>query len=188
VEVKNILKVSVMKKNFFVYILLIVLMGTVISLASCDDDDLTAAQSGSKWNTTYVTLHPSNYLKPLPSFTLNHSRENGVDGKVNIQYIVMTSKAATHDIIVDVEIECNIPISNSKIELSASNLKIKAGENKSEPVTLNISDWSELESVKDKQDYALTIKMKNITSQNKYISKGEFYTEIVLNIVKKPAL
>lgn len=177
-----------MEKKSFVYILLIVLMGAVIPLASCDDDDLTTAQSGSKWNTTYVTLHSSNYLKPLPSFTLNHSRENGVEGKVNFQYIVMTSKAATHDIIVDVEIECNIPISNSKIELSASNLKIKSGENKSEPVTLNISDWSELESIKDKQDYVLTIKMKNITSQDKNISEGEFNTKIVLSIIKEPAL
>lgn len=163
-------------------------MGTVAPLASCDDDDLATEQSGSKWNVTYVTLHPANYLKPLPSFTLSHSREHGVEGKVNFQYIIMTSKAATHDIIVDVAIECNIPISNNKIELSASNLKIKAGETKSEPVTLNISDWSELESVKDKQDYVLTIKLKNITSQNKNISKGEFNTEIALNIVKKPAL
>ena len=49
-------------KKFFHYILMAAFLGGTIPFSSCNDDDENQL---NEWNTTYISLLPEDYLKPL---------------------------------------------------------------------------------------------------------------------------
>lgn len=141
-------------KRFFIqaaFLFIGLLLGT-----SCEDE-IDTAQPGSKWNTTYVTMHPKDYLSPLKAVSLSHSKKEGIKSNFEFQFIIKTSKPTMYDVTAEVEIEHDLPMSIEKMVLSDRYLTVKTGETQSEPVSLNISDWSELETIQDKQEYNLVV-------------------------------
>lgn len=72
----------------------------------------------------------------------------------------------------------------TKINLSAKNLLIKAGSTASEPITLSITDWKYLENTKEALEYTLKIKIADIESTSAEVTNAAYYQEIVLKISK----
>lgn len=108
--------------------------------SSCSDDD-----SVNEWDMSYVSLLPADYLRPTPSFTLKHVEEEGIEGSVEFQFMATTQKAVAQDINVNIDATCD-GISADKINLTSKTAVIKANATASEPITLSITDWDELET------------------------------------------
>lgn len=146
--------------------------------SSCSDDD-----SVSEWDMSYVSLLPADYLRPTPSFTLKHVEEEGIEGNVEFQFMATTQKAAAQDINVNIDATCD-GISADKINLTSKTAVIKANATASEPITLSITDWDELESIKGEANYTLKIKITGIESTATDVANAAYYQEIVLKISK----
>lgn len=164
-----------------------VILALGLFLGTSCEDEIDTAQPGSKWNTTYVTVHPKDYLTPLKTISLPHSKEGGIKYDFSFQFILKTSKPVSSDVAAQVVIEHNLPIDRDKIVLSSSQIMVKAGESQSNPVSLCISDWSDLENFQDKQEYNLQIKVEDLLSREKDIALGDYYRDIKLLIVKQAA-
>lgn len=147
-------------------------------LSSCSDDD-----SVNEWDMSYVSLLPADYLKPIPSFTLKHVEEEGIEGSVEFQFMATTQKTATQDIKVNIDATCD-GISADKINLTSKTAVIKAGSTTSEPISLSITDWNDLESTKGEVNYTLKIKIAGIESPAADVTNAAYYQEIVLKISK----
>ncbi|MDR5579441.1 DUF4999 domain-containing protein [Bacteroides thetaiotaomicron] len=139
--------------------IIITLMSAMIPFfSSCSDDD-----SVNEWDMSYVSLLPADYLRPTPSFTLKHVEEEGIEGSVEFQFMATTQKAVAQDINVNIDATCD-GISADKINLTSKTAVIKANATASEPITLSITDWDELESIKGEANYTLRIKITGIES------------------------
>lgn len=168
-------------KKFFHYILMAALIGGVIPFTSCSDDDETI----NEWNLSYISLLPVDYLKPLTTeFNLTHSEGIGIEGKVDFQFIAVASKPVDQDIAVDIEVTTDLPVSTNKIALSSQKAVIKAGQKQSEPITLSITDWSELINVKAAAEYFLKINMKSINSNAQGVTVSDFNKGFVFTVKK----
>ena len=146
--------------------------------SSCSDDD-----SVNEWDMSYVSLLPADYLRPTPSFTLKHVEEEGIEGSVEFQFMATTQKAVAQDINVNIDATCD-GISADKINLTSKTAVIKANATASEPITLSITDWDELESIKGEANYTLRIKITGIESTATDVANAAYYQEIVLKISK----
>lgn len=147
-------------------------------LSSCKDDD-----SINEWEMSYVSVLPVDYLRPTPSFSLKHVEGEGIKGNVEFQFMARTQKVINQDIKVNFSAMCN-GISADKISLSSKYLVIKAGSTSSEPISLSITDWKELESVKEAADYTLKIRIENIESAAPEVTNAVFNQEISLKVTK----
>lgn len=174
-------------KKFFHYILMAAFLGGTIPFSSCNDDDENQL---NEWNTTYISLLPEDYLKPLVTdFNLTHAEGVGVEGNVEFQFVATASKVVEQDVTIGIEVSTTLPISSDKINLSSSTVTIKAGQKQSEPVTLSITDWSELESVKEAAEYTLNINMKIINANSEGIAYSDFnqgFTFTIKKAAEKP--
>lgn len=81
-------------KKFFYYILMAALIGGTIPFTSCSDDDETM----NEWNMAYVSLLPVDYLKPMPTFILDHFTGKGIEGTVAIDVMATLQKPLDHDV------------------------------------------------------------------------------------------
>lgn len=159
--------------------IIITLMSAMIPFfSSCSDDD-----SVNEWDMSYVSLLPADYLRPTPSFTLKHVEEEGIEGSVEFQFMATTQKAVAQDINVNIDATCD-GISADKINLTSKTAVIKANATASEPITLSITDWDELESIKGEANYTLRIKITGIESTATDVANAAYYQEIVLKISK----
>lgn len=169
-------------KKFFHYILMAALIGGTIPFTSCNDDDENQL---NEWNMAYVSLLPVDYLKPLTTeFTLNHAEGTGVEGKIDFQFMAVSSKPVEQDVTVDIEVTTTLPISADKIALSSQKAIIKAGQKQSEPITLSITDWSELADNKEAAEYTLSINMKSINSNAQGVTFSEFNKGFAFTVKK----
>ena len=168
--------IATMNKIF--QLITIAFMSAIVPLlSSCKDDD-----SVNEWDINYVSLLPADYLRPTPSFSLKHVEEEGIEGNVDFQFMAKTQKAVDQDIKVNIRATCD-GISTDKISLTSKELVIKAGSTVSEPITLNIKDWKELESTKGAANYTLKIKITDIESVVE-VANATYYQEINLKITK----
>lgn len=124
-------------KKFLRYILVAAISSCIIPFSSCSDDDENAV---NEWNMTYVSLLPTNYLKPIQTVTLDHFTGKDIEGTVAMDVMATIQKAASNDITVDISATCE-GISSEKITMSSNKAVIKAGSTKSEPVSISITDW-----------------------------------------------
>lgn len=81
-------------KKFFHYILMAALIGGTIPFTSCNDDDENQL---NEWNMAYVSLLPVDYLKPMPTFTLDHFTGKGIEGAVAMDVMATLQKPLDHD-------------------------------------------------------------------------------------------
>lgn len=169
---------NIVTMNKIFQITTIALMSAIVPLlSSCKEDDAI-----NEWEMNYVSLLPTDYLRPTPSFSLKHVEEEGIEGNVDFQFMAKTQKAVDQDIKVNIDATCD-GISTDKISLSSKDIVIKAGSTASEPVTLNISDWKELEGIKEATNYTLKIKITGIESKAE-IADATYYQAINLKITK----
>lgn len=128
---------------------------------------------------------PVDYLKPLTTeFNLTHSEGIGIEGKVDFQFIAVASKPVDQDIAVDIEVTTDLPVSTNKIALSSQKAVIKAGQKQSEPITLSITDWSELINIKAAAEYFLKINMKSINSNAQGVTVSDFNKGFAFTVKK----
>ena len=150
---------------------------TIPFFSSCKDDE-----SISEWDMSYVSLLPVDYLRPTPSFSLKHIEEEGIEGSVEYQFMVVTQKASNQDIKVNLEAVCD-GISENKINLTTKTAVIKAGSTQSDVITLNIDNWDDLLVIKEEADYTLNIKISGMeASENVVLS--EYRQQISIKISK----
>lgn len=147
-------------------------------LSSCSDDDKI-----NEWNMSYVTLLPADHLRPVPSFTLKHVEEEGIEGTVEFQFVAKVQRVASQDVKVIVNTTCD-GIPAEKINLTTTTLLIKAGTTTSEPATLTITDWSELVGNTDAADFILKIKVAGIETTGADVTSSNLHQEIVIKISK----
>lgn len=55
---------------------------------------------------TYVSLLPTNYLKPIQTVTLDHFTGKDIEGTVAMDVMATIQKAASNDITVDISATC----------------------------------------------------------------------------------
>lgn len=169
-------------KKFLRYILVAAISSCIIPFSSCSDDDENAV---NEWNMTYVSLLPTNYLKPLTTeFNLTHAEGTGIEGVIDFQFMATASKVVEQDVTVDIELTTTLPISADKIVLSSQQAIIKAGQKQSEPISLSITDWSDLVDVKEAAEYTLNIKMKSINTNVEGVTYSDFNKEFAFTVKK----
>lgn len=147
-------------------------------LSSCNDDDTI-----NEWDISYVSILPADYLRPVPSFSLRHVEEEGIEGTVEFQFMSTVQKAAQQDIKVYISAECE-GISADKVNITSKELIIKAGSLNSEPSTVSITDWSDLVSITKEAEYSLKIKMTSIETTGSDVANSSYNQEINLKITK----
>lgn len=147
-------------------------------LSSCNDDDTI-----NEWDISYVSIIPADYLRPVPSFSLRHVEEEGIEGTVEFQFMSTVQKAAQQDIKVYISAECE-GISADKVNITSKELIIKAGSLNSEPSTVSITDWSDLVSITKEAEYSLKIKMTSIETTGSDVANSSYNQEINLKITK----
>ena len=169
-------------KKLFHYILMAAFIGVItIPFTSCSDDE----EAINEWNMSYISLLPADYLKPLTTeFNLTHAEGTGVEGSVEFQFIATNSKVVDQDITVNLALTTTLPISEDKIVMSSKQAVIKAGQTQSEPITLSITDWSELNEVKDAAEYTLNIDMTSISTAAAGVTFGEFSRGFAFTVSK----
>lgn len=170
-------------KKFFHYIIMAALLGGTVPFASCSDDDENQL---NEWNMSYVSLLPVDYLRPVPSFTLKHIIDKGIEGSVEFEVMATLQKPASQDVTVNIDASCD-GIGAEKIVKSDDVAVIKAGSVKSEPVTISITDWSDIENVEEAAEYVLNIKVAGIVSAAPEIAGSEFNQAIAVKINKEQA-
>lgn len=167
-------------KKFFHYILMAAFIGGIIPFASCSDDETI-----NEWDMSYISLLPVDYLKPLTTeINLTHAEGTGIEGAIDFQFMATASKAIEQDVTVDIELTTTLPISADKIVLSSQQAIIKAGQKQSEPISLSITDWSELVDVKEAAEYTLNIKMKSINTNAEGVTYSDFNKEFAFTVKK----
>lgn len=168
-------------KKFFHYIIMAALLGGTVPFASCNDDE----NQLNEWNMTYIYLLPADYLKPaVTDFQLTHSEGSGVEGSVEFEWMATASKAVEQDVTVQIDVTSTLPISADKINVSSKTAVIKAGSTHSEPISLSITDWSDLSQVKEAAEYTLDIKMTGLNTVTTGVTYGEFNQKFTLKISK----
>lgn len=170
-------------KKFFHYIMMAALLGGTVPFVSCSDDDENQL---NEWNMSYVSLLPVDYLRPVPSFTLKHITDKGIEGSVEFEVMATLQKAVGQDVTVSIDAVCD-GIGADKIVKSGDAAVIKAGSLKSEPVTISITDWSDIESVEEAADYTLNVKIAGISTSSPEITNSEFNQSIAVKINKEQA-
>lgn len=166
-------------KKIFQFILITTMIGGMAPiLSSCSDDDKI-----NEWNMSYVTLLPADHLRPVPSFTLKHVEEEGIEGTVEFQFVAKVQRVASQDVKVIVNTTCD-GIPAEKINLTTTTLLIKPGTTTSEPATLTITDWSELVGNMDAADFILKIKVAGIETTGADVTSSNLHQEIVIKISK----
>lgn len=167
------------KTNFIKALFL--LLCIPLALVSCKDDD----KEVNEWNKTYVTLMPVDYLRPTPTFTLTHSKDEGtISGEVDYQCVVKLQRAADHDVTVHLSASCD-GISADKLEISDLNPVIKAGKLNSDTISVRITDWSELLSVKEAKTMTFTMNITGIDPVSDNTALADGHTSISFNITKQ---
>lgn len=168
-------------KKFFQYILMAAFIGGTVPLASCDDDEEVL----NEWDMTYVSLLQADYLRPVPTtFNLTHAEGSGIEGTMEFSFMAYATEVVEQDVTVDFAVTTTLPVSEDKIALSAQSMVIKAGQKNSEPVTLSITDWSELEKVKDAAEYTLDINVKGMSCADDDVALSQFNQKFSFKIVK----
>lgn len=168
-------------KKFLRYILVVAISSCIIPFSSCSDDDENAV---NEWNMTYVSLLPTNYLKPIQTVTLDHFTGKEIEGTVAMDVMATIQKAASNDITVDISATCE-GISSEKITMSSNKAVIKAGSTKSEPVSISITDWSDIASVSEAAEYTLNINVAGIESVASDVVLSDLHKSLSVKIQKK---
>lgn len=169
-------------KKFFQYMLMAAFIGGTASFTSCSDDDDNQL---NEWNMSYVSLLQSDYLKPIESFTLKHVEGEGIEGSVEYKVMATLNKPTTQDVTVNITATCD-SISADKVVLSSNTAVIKAGETKSEDVTISITDWSDI-TTDAECDMVLTIQLDGVSTTAADVANSEFNQSIKVNIKKEQA-
>lgn len=162
-------------------LILIVALNIVLTplIYSCTDSD----DSINEWDMSYVTLLPADYLAPVPIYTLKHEEDEDIEGNVEFQFVAAVSKMAKQDIKVYFDFECD-GFSSDKVKATADYLIVKAGTKTSDTITISVTNWDELEDIKEATDYTLKIRLKDIETTAADVSRSIYYQNIVLNITK----
>lgn len=178
-EIKQGYNFNIVTMNKVFQPIIIALMSAMIPfLSSCNDDD-----SVSEWDMSYVSLLPVDYLRPIPSFSLKHVEDEGIEGTVEFQFAATVQKAVNKDVKVNISAACD-GISADKINFTSKDLVIKAGDTASEPTTVTITDWNDLLNTTDAADYTLKIKITDIETNGSDVTNAKFNKEITLKISK----
>ncbi len=109
--------------------------------------------------------------------------EEGIEGSVEFQFMATTQKkAVTQDINVNIDATCD-GISADKINWFFQNCRNKIKCYSFKPITLSITDWDELENIKEGKLYSEN-KITGIESTATDVANAAYYQEIVLKISK----
>lgn len=168
-------------KKFFHYILMAAFISGTIPFSSCNDDDENQL---NEWNMGYISLLPVDYLRPIPSFKLTHSVDNGIQGEVSYDVMATLQKPVSADVKVKISATCE---GINAEHINVSDAIIKAGNTKSDPVTISITDWSDIAGNTDDVEYTLNIKIVGIETTATEVTNGEFNQAIAVKINKEHA-
>lgn len=155
--------------------LLVILLPFV---SSCSDD-----KEVSEWDMNYVSLMPTDHLKPIQTFSLRDVEDIGIEENVEFEFVASILKTSEQDIMVNIDVQSE-KISPENIQLTSKTALIKAGATRSEAITLNISNWSDFAEIKEEVEETLKISISSIDAQDSDIRLSEMYDEIGLKIVK----
>ncbi|NMA73901.1 MAG: carbohydrate-binding protein [Bacteroidales bacterium] len=159
-------------------ILALVLIINISFISSCSNDDEV-----NEWNVNFVSLQQADYLRPLPSFTLSHTGQKGVEGTVEFECVAVLQKVTDKDVRVDIDVMSE-GISAEKIKQTEEYFVVKAGSLRSEPITISITDWSDWAELKEEFERKLEIKISNVESLDKNVAISEIHQQLDLKITK----
>lgn len=181
-HISNHLKMIFIMKKIYQLILIITLsIGLTPLIYSCADSD----DPINEWDMSYVTLLPADYLTTIPTYTLKHVEDEDIEGNLEFQFVAAVNKVSKQDIKVYFDYECD-KFSVEKIEATAETAIIKAGSKVSDTITIRVTNWDELEDIKEAVECALKIRLRDIETTDKDVRNSVYYQDITLNIVKKP--
>lgn len=179
-HISNHLKMIFIMKKIYQLILIITLsIGLTPLIYSCADSD----EPISEWDMSYVTLLPADYLTTIPTYTLKHIEEEEIKGSLEFRFVATVSKPAKQDVKVYFDFECD-KFSVDKIEATAETAIIKAGAKVSDTITIRVTNWDELEDIKEAVECALKIRLRDIETTDENVRNSVYYQDITLKISK----
>lgn len=136
----------------------------LLIVCACSDEKDDAA---NEWNATYVYLHRSDYLSTnVKTFNLTHDAEGIRGDEISMAFTVKTQKTVSKDVVVNLDINSDFKdLDMSKVSLSSKIATIKAGEQSSEEVTIQV-DPSIFSTIEDKFSYSLNVLINAISTNN----------------------
>ncbi len=134
---------------------------SLITFNACSNDDEVV----DEWSANYVYLQKKDYLLPDKTSILVHN-PLGIEGAVTETFVVKLKYPTDNDVIVTLEAQGE-HIPSGLISLSPQQVTIKAGEQTSEEVTVNMSDWSFAVNEKDEMEYELKVSISGIQAKEK---------------------
>lgn len=168
-----------MKKIYQIILIITLCIGLTPLIYSCADDD----DSINDWDMSYVTLLPADYLTTIPTYTLKHVEEEKIGESLEFQFVAAVNKTAKQDVKVYFDFECD-KFSVDKIEATSETVVIKAGSKVSDTITIRVTNWEELEDIKEALECALKIRLKDIETTDENVRNSVYYQDITLKISK----
>lgn len=173
-----------MKRYYKLIMMMVCLFGT-LSFSSCKDDE-----DSNEWNATYVSLQRIDHLQTIKSFSLSHHILKGISGDdVTTTFAAVLNKPSSSDVIVSLNIKAattsgeEIPTEN--LQVSSRQVTIKAGETKSEEVTVAIPDWTFALNRAEATTYNIEASIESIEAKgNTLIAKNSDLNKIKLPVYK----
>lgn len=137
---------------------------TSLTVSACSNDKDEAA---NEWNSTYVYLQRNDYLiTNVKTFNLAHDAQGITGDDINIVFTANAQKPVAKDVVVELGIISNSEnLDVSEISLSSKTATIKAGEQVSEEITLQI-DRNIFSTIEDKFSYSFSILINAISTEN----------------------
>lgn len=124
----------------------------MIGAASCSsDDDLNV------WDATYVYLMPEHLGIYTTEYTLTHKGDVIEGPETKMQFYVALNRVSDRDISVELSVDTSKTLKMDKVNLSTKVVTIPAGKLKSEPIVMNVEDWSSETAIKPETIYSADV-------------------------------
>lgn len=146
---------------------------------SCSSDEV----EGNEWTDTIVYLQRNDYLIKDKVFNLTHSG-SGIKGEVEMIFRVKTQRPTNEDITVNLEVTASEGLNSEDFVLSTQQVIIKAKQNQSEEITVNITDFESLINIEDPVSMTFNISIKDIKTKDKRTRISEALNTISATINK----
>ena len=161
-------------KNLFATLFVVV---ASLTLCACSSDE--DGETVNEWNANYVYLQREQYLAPNKEFKLIHGPLDISGDEVVGKYVVKLKYPAQEDVLVRLDV-INGEVPSTAVSMSTKEVVIKAGEETSDVIEVNVPDWSFAQEDAIAGIYQVKVGITEIQTKDKGVRICEFQGPQVL--------
>lgn len=180
--------------------LALAVLASAVSFTSCKKDHDSVEELMEQNYPPRVYLQADNYSAPRNVYSVTHSAKTGLAGKATGRFFVRINRPVSSDVVVELKATIDNEALASALNLSSTEVTIKAGQLTSDEVTVGFPDLEALKERADKETYHITVQVASLksapagvqlsTNQNLYsatIEKGGRSEDILTTTVNATA-